>query len=147
MRKNLLILVPVILGIIGVIAGGGCNSTAGTTTTTTAVSIIDINVQDSRTLLQDNKDNPHFIILDIRTPDEFATGHLEKAQNIDYYAADFRARIDKLSRTETYFIYCRTGHRSGLARDMMKEMGFLHIYNMTGGINDWTAAGNPVVYQ
>jgi rhodanese-related sulfurtransferase len=147
------VLTPVLLGlfiVIIAIAGGGCNSTAGVTQTTTTPTkmtngIYDVSVAEAYNIIQANKDNANFHIIDIRTADEYASGHLANADQLDYYSSNFKTDLDKLDRTETYLIYCRTGHRSGLARDIMKEMGFLSLYNMTDGITAWQEAGYGVV--
>jgi rhodanese-related sulfurtransferase len=148
-KRSLILLAS--LTILVTIAGGGCKSTAGvtqTTTTSTASTssgIHDISAAEAYVLIQANKANPDFKIIDIRTPDEYAAGHLENSTIIDYYADNFKAELDKLDRAKTYLIYCRTGHRSGLARDIMKGMGFLSVYNMEGGITAWQSAGYQVV--
>ena len=84
-------------------------------------------------------------IIDVRTPEEYAGGHIEGAVNIEYYSAGFKGEINGLLRDGTYLVYCRTGARSTQASNIMKELGFQNIYNMTGGITDWTARGLPVV--
>jgi rhodanese-related sulfurtransferase len=96
-------------------------------------------------LIQVNAGNGDFIIIDVRTPEEYASGHIENAVNVDYNSANFRDEISSFNRDSTYLIYCRTGARSAGARDVMKELGFQKIYNMTGGITEWEAAGLPVV--
>jgi len=145
---------PVLLGLLVIaitIAGGGCKSTAGgalmTTTTPTKVTngIYDVSVQEAYNIIVANKNNANFYIIDIRTADEYAAGHLENSILIDYYAENFKTEIEKLDRAKSYLIYCRTGHRTGLARDIMKEMGFLSVYNMTGGITAWQSDGYVVV--
>ncbi len=72
------------------------------------------------------------VVLDVRTPEEFATGHLKDAQNIDVRAADFNSVVDALDRSKTYYLYCRSGNRSGRAAGIMKEMGFEMLYNIGG---------------
>jgi len=84
-------------------------------------------------------------IIDVRTPEEYAGGHIGNAVNVDYYSASFKDEINGFARDRTYIIYCRTGARSAGARDIMKELGFQKIYNMDGGITDWIAKGLPVV--
>jgi rhodanese-related sulfurtransferase len=86
-----------------------------------------------------------FTIIDVRTADEYAAGHIQGALNRDYYAQTFKEDLAKFDRNSVYLVYCRTGVRSAAARDIMQELGFTHIYNMTGGINEWTAQGFPVV--
>lgn len=70
------------------------------------------------------------VIIDVRTPGEFASGHLEGALNIDIQSPDFAAQVSQLDPTQEYFIYCRSGNRSGQAISRMTNMGFT---NMTNG--------------
>jgi phage shock protein E len=70
------------------------------------------------------------VIIDVRTPEEFATGHLVGAVNIDVQSPDFRDRVMALDTDGEYFIYCRSGNRSGQAITQMFQMGFT---NMTNG--------------
>lgn len=84
------------------------------------------------------------VLLDVRTPEEFATGHLAGARDVDFRAADFDAKIATLDRGTTYAVYCRTGNRSGQALQRMTAAGFTHVADLTGGIVAWTAAGRPV---
>lgn len=73
---------------------------------------------------------PDTIVIDVRTPAEFASGHLEGAVNIDVQSADFAAQIAELDPNGEYFIYCRSGNRSAAAMAQMSQMGF---QNMTNG--------------
>jgi len=84
-------------------------------------------------------------LLDVRTPDEYAAGHLESAVLTDYYAPDFKDKLNKLDKTAKYLIYCRTGKRSAAALKIMQELGFSDARDIAGGITAWTAAGYPVV--
>jgi len=85
------------------------------------------------------------VLLDVRTPDEYAAGHIENAVNMDYYAPDFSDRLSKLDKTAKYLIYCRSGKRSASALKIMQEQGFTEIHDIAGGINAWIAAGYPIV--
>ena len=96
-------------------------------------------------LIQENRDNPNFVIIDIRTPQEYQAGHIDGAVNIDYYSPNFKEELNKLDKTKTYLIYCRTGHRSGLAMPIFKELGFQKVYELGGGITAWAAKGYPIV--
>ena len=80
------------------------------------------------------------VLLDVRRPDEFSAGHLVGARNINLQSEDFRARVDSLDRNETYYLYCRTGNRSGQAAAIMAEMGFRSLYNV-GGFEGLASAG------
>lgn len=74
------------------------------------------------------------VLLDVRTPQEFTSGHLMNAINIDYENIAFESEIKKLDNTKTYFVYCRSGNRSGKAISVMKNNGFKNIYELEGGI-------------
>jgi rhodanese-related sulfurtransferase len=84
-------------------------------------------------------------VVDVRTPSEFASGHIARAINVDFEAADFQANISKLDQSKTYAVYCHSGRRSGLATALMAKLGFKHIYNLDGGISNWVASGNQIV--
>ncbi|WP_167852213.1 rhodanese-like domain-containing protein [Hymenobacter elongatus] len=80
------------------------------------------------------------VVLDVRTPAEYATGHLRHAQNLDFKAADFPARVAALDTSKTYVLYCASGNRSGQAAALMQEKGFARVVN-GGGFKDLKAAG------
>ena len=105
----------------------------------------DVGVQEAFELIQRNQGNQDFIIIDIRTPEEFNKVHIENAINIDFYSDTFKEDLDKLDKNKTYFIYCRSGNRSGRAIPIMKELGFKEVYNLSVGIKEWIAQGLPVV--
>jgi len=105
--------------------------------------IKDITPKEALALIQGNKGNPNFIIIDVRTPEEYRTEHIKGAINIDYYSEAFKTKIANLDKTKTYLIYCRTGHRSGITLKMMQELGFRRVYNMIGGIIQWKEEGYP----
>lgn len=83
-------------------------------------------------------------VLDVRTPAEFAQGHLEDAVNIDFYAPDFRSRLEKLDRDRPYVVYCKKGMRGAKAMEILKQAGFSRVYNISGGYDSWAAGGHPV---
>lgn len=84
------------------------------------------------------------VVIDVRTPAEFAAGHLANAVNIDVEGPDFDSQIATLDRAATYAVYCHSGRRSTNAANMMVGAGFTHVFNLKGGIQAWTAAGLPV---
>ncbi|MGA2108887.1 MAG: rhodanese-like domain-containing protein [Syntrophorhabdales bacterium] len=96
-------------------------------------------------LIQKNKDNPQFVVLDVRTPDEFGSGHIDGAINIDYNTGGFKTLVSELDKTRTYLVYCRTGRRSGGATKVMKDLGFVSIVRMKGDIRGWQSEGLPLV--
>ncbi|GEM_PF-3095679 len=105
----------------------------------------DISIQEAADLIKNNKNNPNFVILDVRTPVEFKEGYIESAINLDFYSTAFKDELDKLDKGRIYFIYCRTGNRSGQAMQIMESLNFRCVYNLSGGIVAWVSAGLPVV--
>lgn len=91
------------------------------------------------------KESKEAILIDVRTPAEYAQGHLANAVSIDIYANDFKSRIGKLDKTKPVFVYCKAGSRSGSAVNIMEEMGFKEIYDLSGGIIGWQQANKPTV--
>lgn len=85
------------------------------------------------------------VILDVRTPEEFAEGHLDGADMIDFYRTDFADEIADLDPDAPYLVYCRSGNRSGQTVALMRELGFTNVSDIDGGILSWTDAGLPMV--
>ena len=85
------------------------------------------------------------VLIDIRTTDEYAAGHLAASVQMDYYAPAFKDKLSKLDKSAKYLIYCRSGKRSAAALKMMQDLGFSDIHDIAGGITAWQAAGLPVV--
>lgn len=84
------------------------------------------------------------VILDIRTPEEYAAGHIEGAINLDYYATDFADRLGELDPSVPYVMYCNSGNRSANALPLMDQIGFHEVYELAGGIAAWYQAGLPL---
>lgn len=145
--KNLVILV--LLGILAAVlvtrSGGECGELCEVDAIGYAQTIENIDADGAYALIQQNAINPYFVILDIRTPDEYASGYIEGSTNLDYYAQSFSDDLADLEKENTYLIYCRTGRRTAEALEMMKELGFMEVYNMMGGITGWEAGGYPVI--
>ncbi|GAG74934.1 unnamed protein product [marine sediment metagenome] len=136
--KNFIVLALSVSLVIGVALTGGCvrDETA---------TIEDITPQEAFTLIQNNQNNPDFVIIDVRTPKEFVGEHIENATNIDFYSEAFRDMLNNLDKNKTYLIYCKVGGRSGSALDIMAKLNFKEVYNILGGINLWKAEGFPTV--
>jgi rhodanese-related sulfurtransferase len=107
-----------------------------------AQKVIQNNSTEIFQLLNKNKS---IVILDVRTPQEFAAGHLKGAVNIDIYQDNFYSRIDKLDKKATYMVYCRTNNRSGVTVTYMKQKGFAVVYQMMDGFPGW--AYNKLPYE
>lgn len=78
-------------------------------------------------------------IIDVRTPDEFNEGYIEKAKLINIQdSGKFMEEIEKLPKDKDYYVYCRSGKRSAMACQIMNQSGIENTYNLQGGILDWT---------
>jgi len=84
------------------------------------------------------------VVLDVRTPGEFAEGHLPGAVNLDLQDAAFAGRLRALERGRTYLVYCRSGNRSSRAVRAMEALGFRSILHMFQGILRWQERGFPL---
>ncbi|HAN71747.1 MAG TPA: rhodanese-like domain-containing protein [Actinobacteria bacterium] len=89
--------------------------------------------------------SPGVQIIDVRSPEEFAEGHIEGAVNYNVEGSDFATQIAGLDPAATYAVYCRSGNRSQVAVDVMAKAGIAGIFELQTGINDWAGAGQPVV--
>lgn len=87
---------------------------------------------------------PGVHIIDVRTPQEFAGGHIQGAVNIPVQQPGFAERIAQLDPTGSYAVYCRSGNRSQGAVAQMKDAGITDIYELADGTVGWTAAGEPL---
>lgn len=115
------------------VAVAGCSSsgTLETVSPADAAAVID--------------ENPDVVVLDIRTPEEYAAGIIDGAVNIDFYASDFADRLDSLDKDAEYVVYCRSDNRSGQAMDVFADLGFQTVTEIDGGLVAWYEAGLPVV--
>jgi rhodanese-related sulfurtransferase len=84
-------------------------------------------------------------VLDVRTPAEFAEGHIADAKNMDFKGAEFEKSLGQLDKTKPYLVHCAGGHRSASSLDVFKKLGFKSIIHLDGGLSAWTKEGNPVV--
>lgn len=83
------------------------------------------------------------IILDVRTPAEYAQGHIPGAKNMDFFSGNFDKQANSLPRDKTIMIYCSTGRRSAGALEILNEAGFPKILHMHQGMEAWERAGMP----
>lgn len=101
----------------------------------------DVNVASFKKLV----DNNTGLIVDVRTPQEYASGHIAGAINIDWKnQEEFTSKIKEVSKDKTVLIYCHSGHRSGLATKYLKNEGYSKIYNLETGIMGWKGENLPV---
>jgi len=83
-------------------------------------------------------------VLDVRTPEEFAEGHIAGATNINFMAKDFTNQVARLDRDKVYLVHCASGGRSKRCLPQLKQLGFKQIYHLDGGFSAWEEAGKPV---
>lgn len=80
---------------------------------------------------------PNTVILDVRTPGEYAGGKIRNARNIDFMSIDFENQVKNLPKEKTYLVYCRSGNRSGQACEVLADLGFKNLKNLSSGIMRW----------
>lgn len=134
MRSRLLIALVALIAVLT-----GCS----TTQTAQAGSAGRVGAAEFAKVLQQNG----IQIIDVRTPAEFAEGHIAGAQNIPVQQSDFTSRVAALDPKATYAVYCRSGNRSQAAVAQMKAAGITNIYELAIGTNGWTAEGHSLVQK
>ncbi len=90
-------------------------------------------------------DEKKVTVLDVRTADEFAEGHIAGARNLDFLqGAKFEAEAKTLDKTKPYLVHCQSGARSSKSLKILKKLGFEKLYHLDDGFGGWQAAGKPV---
>jgi len=102
-----------------------------------------VSPREAHRVMRENRSNPDFVVIDVRSPQEYQEERIDGAVMIDFTANSFREELERLDRGKTYLVYCRTGRRSGSAVSMMEEMKFKKIYHLSGGITKWKEEGLP----
>ncbi|MEP6670042.1 MAG: rhodanese-like domain-containing protein [Chthoniobacter sp.] len=100
-----------------------------------------ISVDDADKLL---KSDPKVVVLDVRTPDEFKTGHIPGAKNLDFFGDDFAKQIATLDKSKTYVVHCAAGGRSAQACKVIEKEQLPSVYHLNEGFKAWEKAGKPV---
>jgi len=103
----------------------------------------DLNYEQLVQVLKDDS----LVVVDVRTAQEFKSGHLKGALSIDFRSFDFESKIKKLDKKKTYLLYCRSGNRSGQAMAVFKQNGFTKVYNQQGGIIELNNRKHPLVVK
>jgi len=99
--------------------------------------IHDVDVSQFNKLVSSNKG----IVLDVRTPEEWAEGTISTPTKINYYDDNFAEQVEKLDKNTPIFVYCKKGGRSAGAAEVLKEKGFTSVFNLKGGITAWKKEG------
>ena len=87
-----------------------------------------------------------FELIDVRTIEEFQSGYISSAINIDFFSADFIDKIKEFDTSLNLILYCRTDNRSSKSAKILLENNYKNIYVIRGGIEQWLSKGNPVSY-
>lgn len=85
------------------------------------------------------------IVIDVRTPQEFYSGHIKDATNIDFYEGDFIDKLKMVRKDLPILVYCRSGGRSSSSARKMEQLGFTRVYNLVGGIGAWNNANYKTI--
>jgi len=101
-------------------------------------NVQDVTPVDAQKLLAENKD---VRVLDVRTSEEYAEGHIAGAVNVDFKSPNFAENVAKLDKNTTYIIHCRSGRRSSNSLPILKENNFGTVYHLNKGYNAWKDAG------
>lgn len=110
------------------------------------ISCKDASSQNDYKITDFDVKNENAILIDVRTPQEFAEGHLPGAENINIHDADFKDQFAKFNKQETIYVYCRSGSRSAKAQHMLQAIGFTRVINLEGGFLAWKAAKKPIAH-
>ncbi|GGH77645.1 rhodanese-like domain-containing protein [Phaeocystidibacter marisrubri] len=145
MNKSIWMMSALVVGLTACGQTTSSSSTSPSNETTEEVaqqpSIVSVGAEEFEKRMEET---PGYL-LDVRTPAEFAEGHIEGANLINFYDSDFKDRISELDKSETVYVYCRSGGRSGNASRVMEELGFQNVVDLSGGITSWKAKGHPTV--
>lgn len=145
MNKSIWMMSALVVGLTACGQSTSSSSTSPSNETTEEVtqqpSIVSVGAEEFEKRMEET---PGYL-LDVRTPAEFAEGHIEGANLINFYDSDFKDRISELDKSETVYVYCRSGGRSGNASRVMEELGFQYVVDLSGGITSWKAKGHPTV--
>ena len=90
------------------------------------------------------RQKPGAVVLDVRTPQEFAQGHVPGAVNMDISDPTFRKKLETLDKSKTYLVHCAKGVRSNRAVNLMSSLGLGGLYDYHAGFEDWKKQGKPV---
>lgn len=103
-------------------------------------SITNVSAIETETLLQSH---PEIVVIDVRTQEEFAEGHIAGAKNVNFNAPNFNDRMREFAG-KTILLHCAAGGRSSRALESLGAVSFEKVYHLNKGFNDWIAAGKPV---
>jgi rhodanese-related sulfurtransferase len=107
----------------------------------TAAAPKNVTIADAEKII---KADPKVVVIDVRTPEEYKTGHIAGAKNIDFNGDDFEKQIAALDKSKTYVVHCAAGGRSAQACKIIEQVKLPSVYHMNEGFKAWEKAGKPV---
>lgn len=145
MKRNILMICTLLTGFIIAVSCTPAASLKNKETENTALETAPlkelVSVEEAVLIIKENADNPHFMLLDVRTKAEYNEGHLKNATHHDYYADDITDFLLSLNKQNRYLIYCRTDNRSKKVFDILKNNHFKYIQYVKGGYTEWANKG------
>ena len=140
---------PLVLVLALVLVAAGCGDSSESSaaqpsgpTDQADAQLTTVSADEAAVVLEDPPEGT--VVLDVRTPEEFAEGHLDGAVMLDFYEPDFADQLARLDANTPYVLYCRSGNRSGETLTLMGQMGFTDVTEIDGGVIAWQQAGLPI---
>ena len=140
---------PLVLVLVLVLVAAGCGDSSESSaaqpsgpTDQADAQLTTVSADEAAVVLEDPPEGT--VVLDVRTPEEFAEGHLDGAVMLDFYEPDFADQLARLDANTPYVLYCRSGNRSGETLTLMGQMGFTDVTEIDGGVIAWQQAGLPI---
>lgn len=133
--KNILITIL----LISAVAFGCKNETATTSSSATSEASVSQYTNMDVAAFQKKIKKGKVVIMDVRTAEEFAAGHIDGAINFDVKLPSFASHITKMNEDTEYMVYCKAGGRSVTACKIMSKAGLKNLYNLEGGFDAWSA--------
>lgn len=137
-RPRLPCLLPLVLVVVLALLVSCSGQVPTTSPELTTPSYIDITPEEAHEMVSQGE----VVVLDVRTPEEYNSGHISDALLIPL--SELESRLDELNPSDHILVYCKTSVRSAKAAGILVDNGFIHVYNMDGGITQWQARGFPV---
>lgn len=107
-----------------------------------ALTSKDVSPDEAEKIIREKKE---VVVLDVRTADEFKSGHIAGAKNVDFHSDDFAKKVGELDKSKDYLVHCAAGGRSSQTLEAMKKHGFAGtVYHLKSGFSGWQKAGKPV---
>jgi rhodanese-related sulfurtransferase len=140
LTRSALVLTCVLAAFLNVMLAGAAETPAQKPSASAAKPFKNVGAEEFDKLRQ-NKTN---VVLDVRTPKEYAAGHIPGAVLIDFNSPDFEKEIARLDKNKTYLVHCQGGVRSAKACGKLEKLDFPHLYNLEGGMKAWEKAKKPI---